>query len=215
MTTNWILDFDDTLVSGIITWGWTGAFPKLVADHGLEWDGDRFAGAMLVAQQAGSESPDASAIVDGLFQTMGWPIDLKLALFDDLQRNYGPKLYDDTLPFLQALRGQNVFVISNNPRTERTIDYLDLSDYFTRVFTPANSPPCRPKPQADLWQRLIEEYPDVNTTNTLIVGDDPWSEALFGTACRVPSVIVDRFGRYGSLADQFDCQWITSLHDLL
>lgn len=213
----WLVDFDETLASGIITWGFGGAFTRLTNEHKLPWDMTRFAQAMLVAQERGSQSPDPLPILDELFDTMGWPRDLKMNLLADLQANYAPELFDDTLPFLQHVRdnGGEVYIVSNNPRTVKSAEALGLEPYISRILTPVLYPGSEAKPHRSLWDQLRTLNPAINDDNAVVVGDDPWSDALFASNCGLPCYVVDRLERFETLHDHYTCEWVTTLTEIV
>ena len=136
--TNWFLDFDDTLVTGSLTWAMESAFPKLISEHGLSCDLLQLDQAVLKAQRDADHNIAPERVVHELFVTMGWPEVLEQALFSDILSNYQPTLFEDTLPFLEQLRawGCRAFIISNNPRSVASVQRLNIRDYFTDVITP-------------------------------------------------------------------------------
>lgn len=214
MYKNWLLDFDETLASGIITWGITRALPNLAREYDLAWDEKLLADALLVAQKHSSEISDPIPLMNEMFDAIGWDRAYQTPLMADLQANYRPEIYPDALPFLQHLREQgcSIFVVSNNKRTPKNVQALELSGLIDQVLTPALCPGCEPKPHRSLWDYLVGAVPDVTLTNSVVVGDDPWSEGTFAENCGLPCFLVDRLQRFGDLPAQY--QRVSSLSDI-
>lgn len=217
MIQNWLLDFDGTLATGSVTWGITGAFPKLAREHQLEWDEARFASAMLVAQERGSHSMDPMVVLNEVFDSLGWDRALQKPFMADLQSNYRPEVYEDTLTFLKYLQDNkcSVYVVSNNSYTYKSVQNFGFAPYVVDVFTPARCPGCQPKPHRSLWDYLVERYADLQAYNTAIIGDNPYSDGAFAQACGLPCYIIDRLGRFTTLYETHPYHWIRSLRDLM
>lgn len=195
---HWFLDFDDTLASGSITWGYQHAFPKLVRQHQLPFDQAQFHQAFLIAQEQANVSDDMMGILGDLFTKMAWPLDLRQVFISDLLANYQPELFDDTLAFLERLltAQQDVIILSNNPTVPDLVDRLKLRRYVSAVITPKQCADCQPKPHPSLWHYVLSKYPHISPASSVMVGDDPWSDGLFAENCGLRCYIIDRFKRY-------------------
>lgn len=216
MTKNWILDFNGTLATSGITWGLRHAFPRLIQEHQLPYDATRFEQAALVAQERGSQETDPRPLLHDLFETMGWPHELEAPLLKDIMTNYQPELFEDALPFLERLRqhGHTICIVSNNPISTDNIQRLDLAHYINHIVTPNSYPGSQPKPHRDLWDQMLNEYPQMQQQPSVVVGDDPWTDGLFAENCNLPCWIIDRMNRFTALHTQKPYQWVQSLLDI-
>lgn len=214
----WLIDFDETLASGSITWAFQSAFPKFIQAHHLRMDNERLARVMLVMQERTSQSADydPAELVEELFEQMEWPAELAQPLLQDLFENYQPALFDDALPFLQRLREkqQRIFVLSNNPRTPRHIRLIEIDQLVERVLTPDTCPDTFPKPHRSLWDFIVANEVDIDPANTVVVGDDPWSDGSFAEACGLDCWLVDRLSRFSALYSARPYQWVRSLDEI-
>jgi FMN phosphatase YigB (HAD superfamily) len=211
--TVWLLDFDDTLASGPVTWGYQRALPQFAAAHNLALDPDALAEGLLIAQEQAAVSTDLVPILDQFFARMGWPKALQQTLLQDVQENYAPELFEDTLAFLERLRraGQTVFVLSNNPRAPRHVERLGLGALIDEVVTPHMLAGAGPKPERSLWDQLVQRFPFVQADCAVVVGDDPWSDLAFAQVCQVRAWLVDRHDRFGGLALDSGVRRVTTL----
>jgi FMN phosphatase YigB (HAD superfamily) len=212
----WIVDFDETLASGNLTWALEHAFPKFVSEHQLVYDPQRLKEVMLTLQEAASNQPDPEPLMAQLFEAMQWDSSLQAPLLNDIFSNYQPSLFEDALPFLERVRqrGDHVLVVSNNPRTPDQIRFLGLESYIDGVFTPKLCPGTRPKPDRSLWDYILAQEAQINPQTTIVVGDDPWSEGLFAEACSLDCWIVDRMDRFSSLSTKPTYKLVRSLRDI-
>jgi FMN phosphatase YigB (HAD superfamily) len=209
----WLLDFDDTLASGPVTWGLVHAFPKLIRDHALPVDDGIFRQAILRAQERSNTEFDPRPILHDLFLDLGWPAALEEPLLNDVAQNYRPELFPDAAPFLDRLRveGCAVLVVSNNSRSAQLVSQLGLQSVIDRVFTPRFCPGTLPKPHRSLWDHLCTQFDDLTPDNAVMVGDDPWSDGAFAENAGVPCWIVDRGNRYSALVATRPYRWAISL----
>jgi FMN phosphatase YigB (HAD superfamily) len=212
----WIIDFDETLASGNLTWALQYAFPSFIARHQLPHDPQRLHDVMLTMQQAASGVSDPAPLMARLFEAMQWDPALQDQLLNDIFSNFRPSLFDDALPFLERLsaRGDRVLVVSNNPRTLEQVHILPLEPYIAGVFTPQSCPGTLAKPDRSLWDFIIAHDAQINPDATTVVGDDPWSEGEFAQVCGLPCWIVDRLDRFGTLTDQPAYRRVRSLLDI-
>lgn len=194
----WIIDFDETLARGSITWALEKEFPKFIAVHQLPVDVARLNALVLELQEVASQHSSPAPLVGRLFNEMGWREDLQGEFLKSLLGSYKPTIFDDTLPFLDLLRERNdrILIVSNNPRTLEQVPILALQDYFLGVYTPSNCPGTQPKPDRSLWEYVRGNHPEVDPQRTFVVGDDPWSEGVFAEACGLECWIVDRLDRF-------------------
>jgi FMN phosphatase YigB (HAD superfamily) len=216
MTRYWIIDFDDTLATGPVTWGMRYAIPKLVEKHQLPFDQQRFDRASMDAQRESNVQLDLRKVVRTFFEAMNWDTQLADSLIADVQSSYRPALFEDALPLLERLRKrqEKIYVISNNPRSLRTADMLDIRRYLEGILTPTEENGFKPKPDLSMWEHLRKTVPDLRTENTVVVGDDPWSDAIFAHAAGIACWIVDRERRFQSTQLPYGVQVIESLYAL-
>jgi FMN phosphatase YigB (HAD superfamily) len=209
----WFIDFDDTLASGPMTWALDYVFPQMIQDHRLECDAERFAQAVLHAQERANVDTDAQAILDELFETMHWPHSLQSELEQAIYRNYQPVLFDDVPEFLDRLHatGQPIYIASNNQQAHHWASHLGIAHYFREIFTPAA---CPPKPHRGFWDHILTVLPDLDAAAACFIGDDPWSDGVFAEALGVDCWLLDRANRYQSLRTNHPYRWIRSLHEI-
>ncbi len=197
----WLIDFDDTLAFGPVTWGLRHALPAFIAAHGLTVDPDALRESVLLAQEQTNHSDDLQPVVRAFFERMNWPASLQQALLESALADYQPRLFDDARPFLAALRaaGHTAIILSNNPRTPDHARALGLDALVDAVTGPHLLPGAGKKPDRSLWERLIVHFPAITAECAVVVGDDPWSDLAFATACALPGWLVDRDDRFGAL----------------
>lgn len=217
MPMTWMLDFDDTLVRGGITWALDDAFPKLIRDHQLPFDPARFEQLVFAAQERGSFEADPRPILHSLFNGMGWPAALCEQFLHDLITNYQPQVCEDAWVFLDRLSaaGQRAYIVSNNPRSPALAQKLGLADRVVQVLTPSICPGSLAKPDRSLWdylQTLIGSPAPGN--GVAIVGDDPWSDGVFAENCGLLCYIVDRSQRFRPMYGLKAYRWVSSLLDI-
>lgn len=214
--TTWLIDFDETLASGNITWAFQNTFPKFIRDYHLNADAAQLRATMLILQERASRETDPVPLLEALFTAMDWPRELQQPLLQDVFSNYRPDLFADTLPFLQRLRqnGQRVLIVSNNPRTPEHARLLELESWVDQVLTPETCPGTSPKPDRSLWDYIAAHERSVDPENTRVVGDDPWSDGAFADACGLPCWIVDRLDRFAELCSQKQYQRVRTLAEL-
>lgn len=212
---NWLLDFDDTLVSGVLTMAIEQALPRLIEKHQLAYDPEEMAQALLDMQKNASNGDDPQAMLDEFFERMQWNAALKTELFEDLTTHYHPTLFEDALPFLQRLKdaGGRVLVVSNNNRAPKIADALGVMPYIERIYTPKLHEGAQPKPHRSLWDIVTMQYPDITLEDTVFVGDDPWSDGAFSRACGLTCWLVDRRARYANVTE-IDAQIVRGLLDI-
>jgi FMN phosphatase YigB (HAD superfamily) len=205
-------------VVGPVTWALNHVFPKMIREHQLPFDEGKFAEAILTAQQHSNEEMGEMAVVDGLFQTMGWPNTLKKPLVQEVFDNYKPSLFEDTVPFLERMtaNGNTVYILSNNNYAPHIAEQLGIAQHFAGIFTPKSCGGVRGKPQRAMWdhllaQRIVGDHP---TDLIGMVGDDPWSDGTFSERCNIPCWIVDRMGRFARLRAEKPYRWAASLAEV-
>jgi FMN phosphatase YigB (HAD superfamily) len=215
---HWFVDFDDTLVIGPVTWALKDVFPKMFRDHHLSYDEGTFAEAILSAQQQSNEDMGEMAVVDMLFQTMGWPDALKKPLVQEVFDNYKPSLFEDAVPFLERMtgNGDKVYILSNNNYAPHIAEQLGIARHFAAIFTPKSCGGVRGKPQRAMWDHLLAQriIGDQPTELIGMVGDDPWSDGAFSERCNIPCWIIDRMNRFTRLRAEKPYRWATSLAEV-
>jgi FMN phosphatase YigB (HAD superfamily) len=183
-STLWFVDFDDTLVVGPVTWALNHVFPRMIRDNKLPFDQRKFNEAILTAQQHSNEEMGEMAVVDGLFQTMGWPDTLK----KPLNNNYAPHIAEQlgiARHFAGIFTPKSCGGVRGKPQREMW-DHL-------------------------LAQRIVADHP---ADMTGMVGDDPWSDGTFSERCNIPCWIVDRMDRFARLRADKPYRWAASLAEI-
>jgi FMN phosphatase YigB (HAD superfamily) len=212
----WLIDFDETLVRSGISWAFESAFPKLIAEHQLPLDSERLNLAVLMAQEKSAQDMPPQEILHELFETMGWPQHLEQPFLRDMIANYRPALFDDALLFLERLRqaGKRILLLSNNALTHKSISGLGIEPYLDAVYTPALFPGVPGKPHPDFWTRIQAADSAIHAGNTVMVGDDPWSDGLFAQNCGLACWIVDRLDRLAEVSQGKPYTRVRSLLDI-
>lgn len=214
--TNWFLDFDDTLATGPTTWGLEYALPRLIHEHSLPFDQSRYDAAVLIAQERANQETDLQPILNDLFDDQGWPRHLQASLVNDIQQNYRASLFPDALEFLQTLRlrEKRIFILSNNPTAPNLATALGLDTFVDGYFTPKLCHGCRPKPDISIWSYIMSLDASVNAANSIVIGDDPWSDAAFARRCKLAYWIIDRADRFGKVPELPPERLVRSLSEL-
>ncbi len=212
----WLVDFDETLAAGSLTWAFQEAFPKFVREHHLSYDTQRLKEVMRDLQQRANQEADPAPLLQHLFEAMQWPHHLQNQLFDDLLSNYPPTLFDDAIPFLTRLRekGHRVYIVSNNRRSPQYVPLLGLEEYILQIVTPHTCPGTQPKPHQSLWRYIADQDTAIDPQQTFVVGNDPWSDGAFAEACGLPCWIVDRMNQFSDMHDQKSYSWVQSLLEI-
>lgn len=202
MSINWLLDFDDTLASGVTTWGINHALPRLIATYDLPYDPAELHAAALAAQERANQVIDPRPVLAEMFTRLNWPEHLQPEFLRDVQTGYQPEVFPDALPFLQRAqtRGDAVYIISNNPTAPDIAARLGLAPYIRQIYTPRLQPGLLPKPHPGLWDYICAANTEFDPQQAVIVGDDPWSDGAFAAACGLPCWIVDRDERFSGLS---------------
>ncbi|MBL8130310.1 MAG: HAD family hydrolase [Anaerolineae bacterium] len=217
---NWILDFDDTLAVGPMTWAIETLLPEFMQAHKLTIDPALRGSAILRAQAfAARDDANIAQLIDGFVAEVGWKDAevLKADLQSRVESGFTYRLFDDALPFLQQLAqmGRRVLIMSNNSRAPQLAVELDITYYVQRVLTPDLCFGCSRKPDRSMFDYVRNLEPGLQIDNTIVVGDDPWSEAAFATNCGLPCIILDRRERYKNLPLPANTRRIRSLRDLM
>jgi FMN phosphatase YigB (HAD superfamily) len=214
--TTWLIDFDDTLASGNLTWAVEYAFPKFVQENHLAYDKQQLGKIMLQLQERKHQNVPLSQLLYDLFTTMEWPHHLEHLLLDDLMTAYQPSLFEDVLPFLHRLkqRGRRIIVLSNNPHTLDNVSTLEIEHLVDKVYTPYNAPDTQPKPHPSLWTHILMDFGDMTPETTTIVGDDPWSDGSFADHFGLQCWLVDRSGRLTGKVNPNGWRWVRSLDEV-
>lgn len=213
---NWLIDFDDTLVSGPITYALNEVFPRFVEQNNLPYDEEKFRALVLQCQEISSQTGEDERLLQELFQAMNWSQDLQHTLIQDVFERYTPVLYADAIPFLERLRqqGHTLYILSNNNHAPELAAQMNIAPYFTDMFTPELCGVKQGKPHADIWRILLQRGVFADATNLTIIGDDPWSEGLFSERCGLTCWILDRLERFGSLYASKPYHWARTLDDV-
>jgi FMN phosphatase YigB (HAD superfamily) len=212
-----LVDFDDTLAVGPLTWGIETFLPEVMARHNLTPDRARLDAAVLEAQEMAAAEFDDDAILSHFLAGMDWPKQMWDDLAAGMRAEFAFTLFDDTLPFLRHLRerGVRTLVVSNNNRSPQLAAQLGIAEYLGGFITPAGQESLRPKPDPSMFQAVLARLPDLDRSTTVLIGDDPWSDAAFASACGLRCLLVDRGRRYGTLALPDEVRLIESLTALI
>jgi FMN phosphatase YigB (HAD superfamily) len=213
---NWLIDFDDTLANGPITYALQQVFPRLIQQHGLAYNAEHFAAVVLQCQEIASQTGNDARILQDLFQAMNWPQELQGQLLQEVFDNYKPILFADSVPFLERLTqaGQTLYILSNNNHAGDLATQMNLAPYFQDVFTPKGCGVKQGKPHPDIWEIIQQKGVLADVKNITIVGDDPWSEGLFSERCGLSCWIVDRLTRFEGLHASKAYQWARTLDEI-
>lgn len=211
------MDFDDTLVVGPVTWGIERFLPEVMARHGLAPDRARLDAALIAAQEMAAAMFDDDQVLSRFLAQMNWPKELSTDLAVGFDFEFTFSLFDETLPFLRWLRDRDVraFVVSNNNRSPRLTRDLDIHHYLTGIVTPNMQDSLRPKPDPSMFDAVLSQLPDLDIATTVMIGDDPWSDAGFAAACGLPCLLVDRGHRYRDLTPPGRVTFVDSLAVLM
>ena len=177
-----------------MTWALETVIPRMIAEHGLANDPRRLTAALLRGQEQAARGMGEMEILPRLFDELGWDHRLMKQLTRDVFEHYVPALFADTLPFLQGVG--SIYVLSNNNHSPEIAAQLGIEPYVSAFFTPKRLGVKRGKPHRDLWDAVLRRYP---VENAVLVGDDPWSDGAFATACEIDCCIVDRLDRFATL----------------
>ncbi len=212
----WLIDFDDTLATGNLTWAAQYAFPKFVRENQLAYDLELLGDVMVRLQARQHQNVALQVLLDELFDTMRWPNQLQQTLMDDLMNSYKPTLFDDVIPFLQRLEQRNhrVIILSNNPHTLDNVGALGIDRYVDKIYTPYNAPNTQPKPHPSLWAHILSDLGEIDPATATIVGDDPWSDGSFADSCGLSCWLVDRTGRLTGKVSANGWRWVRSLEEI-
>lgn len=213
---HWLIDFDDTLVNGPITYALQEVFPKFIHEHGLPFDADHFMRVVLQCQEIASQTGNDAVILQELFKAMNWSQDLQNTLLQDVFDHYTPSLFEDAVPFLERLKqeGHTLYILSNNNHAGDFAAQMNLAPYFNDVFTPKSCGVARGKPHLEMWDVLRQRELFGDLREVTIIGDDPWSEGLFSERCGIQCWILDRLSRFSALYDNKPYRWAVSLNDV-
>jgi FMN phosphatase YigB (HAD superfamily) len=99
----------------------------------------------------------------------------------------------------------------NNPRTPEIAEHLGIARFFTRIFTPKLCEGCKPKPHIGLWDYVVRHVSSIDINNSVMIGDDPWSDGEFAQKVGLPCWILDRNDRFSSMRGSVPYNWIKSL----
>src|SRR5688572_21610632 len=94
----WLLDLDDTVQVGPMSWANIHLFPDIIAQTGIQPDKATFDAAYERAEEIYRAGGSNDVLGDEFFKLMGWSLDLKAELMARFRREYQPALFDDTLP---------------------------------------------------------------------------------------------------------------------
>lgn len=209
----WILDFDDTLALGPNTWALETVMPDIIKKYQLPFDRQLFDEVMLKGQEKANLDDNEEAVVNYVFEALGWDLALKDELIHRTYNEYQPQLFEDSQPFLEARKqaDDTVIIVSNNNYAAHIIEQLGIAPYFSAILTPKQTAKRR-KPYHDMWEDVLAI---IGKNPVHMVGDDPWSDGLFGTGYQQATTwILDRLQRYQTLHDTTPYRFVESLGDI-
>lgn len=210
---NWLIDFDDTVVVGPLTWAVETALPDFIQRHGLPNDPDTLKKALIHAQEVAASQANEALLLQTFLADMDWSPDLQGELFKIMRTEFRFAIFDDTIPYLERLNdaGCRVMIVSNDNRAPFIAIELEIEHLFQRFFTPNLCFSCEPKPSRSMFDHARTLVPSLQLDNTIVVGDDPWSEGAFAANCDLPCIILDRRDWYG---DKLTGEKITRVRSL-
>jgi FMN phosphatase YigB (HAD superfamily) len=208
----WLLDLDDTLQVGPLSWASIHLFPDIIAQTGIKPDKATFDAAIRRAHELYDAGNDNDVMGDEFFRQMGWSTSLKNEVIGRFFREYRPGLFDDTLPFLEwaAGQGHRLYVTANNVQARQICQSLGISRYFADILTPADCGVAR-KPDAGMWEYL-KARTDVTGDSTVVVGNELMFDAGFAKNCGLDCMIVDRYDRFDAMPER--CVRVASLTEI-
>lgn len=211
----WLIDMDDTLVMGYLTWAIQHVLPGMIDEFKLPYDATRFSRALLKAQKQSNEGVDEQHILNDMFTALGWDARYQAVLLQRVwEENYALSLYPDTLPFLKRLSADpknRLFIVSNNDGAPDILAQMGIAGYFEAIITPTISG-GQPKPAPDMYAYLDRHYSA--ETDSVMVGDDPWSDGTFAKSCGITCWLLDRMDRFAVLYPHERYLWRKSLSDV-
>jgi len=208
----WLLDMDDTLLVGPLSWASVNVFPGIAQQLNRPIDPEAFERGYIRSQNVFSEGGDDTAVAEALFAPLGWPKELIPDAARRFREEYRPALFDDTVAFLDRLasRGYSTYVLSNNSHSSMFAEALRIRSYFKDILTPKGCG-LRGKPTPELWEYLKGRTGAVED-ETVLVGNNLQTDGKFSENCGLDCIIVDRFGRYSFYNGP--CPIVRSLADI-
>lgn len=194
----WLLDLDDTVQVGPLSWAAVNLFPEIAAQAGRPLAPARFEEGYARAHELFDTGADETTLVEAIFHALDWPLTLVPTVIERFHHDYRPALFDDTLEFLDRLssKGHILYVLSNSRRARAVVNALGLRHYFTDVLTPHECAVAA-KPTPALWHYLKDRI-GISEAEAVVVGDNLWTDGLFAKNCGLDCIIVDRFRLYTS-----------------
>jgi FMN phosphatase YigB (HAD superfamily) len=209
----WLLDLDDTLQIGPLSWASIHLFPDLIAQTGIKPEKAVFEAAYARANDAYRLGGDNDVVGDEFFRVIGWSPDLKADVIKRFASGYRPALFDETLPFLEWAvgRGDTLYVVTNNNVARPICKALGLMPYVRDVLTPRD---CNVtgKPSTGLWDYLKANTGITENADVVMVGNHLTTDAAFARNCGLDCILVDRLDRFDALPER--CFRVTSLGEI-
>ncbi len=211
----WLIDLDDTLQVGPLSWAMINVFPEIIARVGGQPDPVRFEAGYGRTQDLFNAGADDQTLAQELFTAMGWPLDLKSVMIDKFHNDYRPALFEDTLAFLDYLtgRGDQIYIVSNNRGAQYIVKMLGIGKYFKDVLTPADCG-VSGKPTSGLWDHLRAKENLTDKDAPVIVGNNLRTDGAFSKNCGLDCIIIDRYNRFADASFEGPFQRFTSLQAL-
>jgi FMN phosphatase YigB (HAD superfamily) len=210
----WLLDLDDTLQVGPLSWASLYVFPDIIAQTGIKPEKAVFEAAFARAHQLYNAGHTNDAMSDDFFRQIGWSPDLRTGVLERFASEYKPALFDDTRRFLDwtTLRGDKLYMTANNKWARAICGSLGISDYFAAILTPADLNVAR-KPDAAMWEHLKTQHGLTGGADTVVVGNELIFDSAFAKNCGLECIIVDRFDRFEDMPEGHFR--VTSLDDII
>lgn len=209
----WLLDLDDTLQVGPLSWAAVNVLPEMARQLDRPLDPMRFEEGYARAQDLFNAGADDSMLAEALFRALDWPLALLPTVIERFHRDYRPALFDDTLAFLDNLttRGCALYILSNNKHAPYVVDALRLGQYFTEILTPKTCG-VTGKPTPALWHSL-QTRTGFTAAETVVVGNNLRTDGAFSKNCGLDCIIVDRYNRYAAASGAH--RIVRSLHEIV
>jgi FMN phosphatase YigB (HAD superfamily) len=209
----WLLDLDDTLQVGPLSWATVHIFPEIIAQTGIKPERATFEAAYARAQEIYNAGGSNEVLGDEFFQILGWPVALKTAIIERFTKEYQPALFEDTPAFLDwaAGRGDRLYITANNKWARSVCQLLGISHYFAEILTPADSG-VSGKPSPAMWEYLKARTGLTEDADVVLVGNNLTTDGAFARNCGLDCIIVDRYQRFADMPEH--CFHVTSLSDI-
>jgi FMN phosphatase YigB (HAD superfamily) len=210
----WLIDLDDTLQMGAVSWAEVYLFPEMIERTAIKPARATFAAALNRAQELYEAGKGNEVIGDQFFEMLGWPREMIAEILERFARDYRPALFDDTLAFLDwaTARRDHLYLVSNNKQARPICDLLGITRYFAEILTPAEAG-VDGKPDPALWEYLKPRTQLPQHTEIVLVGNNLVTDGAFARSCGLDCIIVDRYNRFEVMPGEY--QKVSSLSEIM